>query len=218
VKHPFNLEKFFLFLSSQSIILSVKQQSQFDSYYHLIKRRAKIQNLVSKNDIWHLVERHFLTSAFLVTCLPYTLTGKVIDIGTGAGFPGIVLKIIRPEISLSLLDSSRKKVLFLEEVCEQLNLNCPIINHRCEEFFPPASERYTIVISRAVAGLKMLWEWCEHMIVPHGHLYAFKGGEYKRELAELNPFNLKSQVIIPNKEWVEASEYLKQKFIIKLEK
>ena len=137
---------------------------------------------------------------------------------TGAGFPGIVLKIIRPEISLSLLDSSRKKVLFLEEACEQLDLDCPIINQRCEEFIPSPSERFTIVISRAVAGLKTLWEWCEHLIMPHGYLYAFKGGEYKRELAELNPYNLNSEIIIPEKEWSEVSEYLKQKFIIKLEK
>jgi 16S rRNA (guanine527-N7)-methyltransferase len=218
VKHPFDLERFFLFLSSQSIEISDKQKDQFYKFYQLIKMRGKIQNLVSKNDIWHVVERHFLTSALLVTCLPHNIKGKMIDVGTGAGFPGIVLKIIRPEISLSLLDSSRKKVLFLEETCEQLDLNCPIINQRCEEYVPPTSERFTIVISRAVTRLKVLWEWCEHLIISHGHLYVFKGGEYKKELGEMNPYNLKSEIIIPDKNWLESSEYLKQKFIIKLEK
>jgi 16S rRNA (guanine527-N7)-methyltransferase len=218
VKHPFSLEKFFLFLSSQSINISDKQKDQFAKFYQLIKTRAKTQNLISKNDVWHLVERHFLTSALLVACLPDKIKGKMIDVGTGAGFPGIILKIIKPEISLSLLDSSRKKVLFLEEACEQLGLNCPIINQRCEEYFPPTSERYAIVISRAVARLNMLWEWCEHLMAAHGNLYAFKGGEVKKELGELDPYNLKSEIIVPDKNWTEASEYLKQKFIIKLEK
>jgi 16S rRNA (guanine527-N7)-methyltransferase len=217
VKHPFSLQRFFLFLSSQSIDISDKQKDQFNKFHQLIKTRAKIQNLVSKNDLWYLVERHFLTSALLVTCLPGKIKGKMIDIGTGAGFPGIILKILKPEISLSLLDSSRKKVLFLEEACEQLGLNCPIINQRCEEYFPPTSERYTVVISRAVARLNILWKWCEHLMVSHGNLYAFKGGEYKKELAELHPYTLKSEIIVPDKKWLEISEYLKQKFIIKLE-
>jgi 16S rRNA (guanine527-N7)-methyltransferase len=218
VKHPFDLEMLFSFLRSQSIDLSGHQKDQFKNYQKLIKMWSEKQNLISKNDISHLVERHFLPSAFFSRCLPNILKGKIIDVGTGAGFPGVIMKIIQPEISLTLLDSSRKKVLFLEEVCDQLNLDCPVVNLRCEEFRPPLSDCYHNIISRAVARLKLLWEWSGHLIVPGGHLYTFKGGDYQEEIEELVDDDLNHEVIVPDKDWLEASGYLNQKCIVKLEK
>jgi len=218
VKHPFSLEKLFSFFESQSIILSVQQQDQFKEYLSLIKSWSGKQNLVSRNDVFHLVERHFLPSAYLSLCLPEKIEGKIIDIGTGAGFPGVILKILRPEISLSLLDSSHKKVLFLGEVCDQLDLGCPIICQRCEEFAHQASDRYDILVSRAVARLNLLWKWSGHLICEGGHLYAFKGGDYQQELDDLAEYNLRSMVFMPDEEWLKASDYLQNKYIVKLEK
>jgi 16S rRNA (guanine527-N7)-methyltransferase len=218
VKHPFDLETLFSFLRSQSIDLSDYQKDQFHNYQQLIKMWSEKQNLVSKNDISHLAERHFLPSAFFTHCLPNRIKGKIIDVGAGAGFPGIVMKIIRPELSLTLLDSSHKKVLFLEEVCDQLDLNCPVVNQRCEEFKPQPSDCYHVIVARAVARIKLLWDWSGHLIEPGGHLYTFKGGDYQEEIEELSDNNLKSEVIVPNEDWLKISGYFNQKCIVKLEK
>jgi 16S rRNA (guanine527-N7)-methyltransferase len=217
VKHPFSLEKLFSFLDSQSIVLSDQQLDQFRKYLVLLKTWSRKQNLVSKKDIFHLVERHFLPSTFLSFCLPDIIDGKLIDIGTGAGFPGIVLKILRPDISLTLLDSSHNKVLFLEEVCEQLALDCPIICQRCEEYNPQTSEGYHLAVSRAVARLDLLWKWSRHLIEDGGCLYAIKGGDYQQEIDELSVNNFKVKVITPDGEWLKASNYLNYKNILKLE-
>jgi 16S rRNA (guanine527-N7)-methyltransferase len=194
------------------------QKDQFREYQKRIIYESEKQNLVSRNDITHLIERHFLPSAFLAKCLPEISVGKIIDIGTGAGFPGIILKIIRPQISLTLLDSSYKKVLFLEEVCDDLCLDCLVINQRCEDYNPESFEGFHIGVSRAVARLKLLWDWCNHLILPAGHLFAFKGGDYHQEIDDLSQYSLKSEIITPGEEWLEASEYLNHKYIIKLEK
>ena len=217
MKHPFSLENLFSFLNSQSIVLSDHQQNQFQVYRELLKLWSGKQNLVSKMDVLHLVERHFLPSAHLSLSLPIQINGKLIDVGTGAGFPGIVLKILRPELSLTLLDSSHKKVLFLEEVCEQLALDCPIICQRAEEYKPQASEKYLIVISRAVAKLDLLRRLSWHLIKPGGHIYALKGGDYQHEIDELDKNNLKVEVIVPDREWLRISNYLNHKYIIILE-
>ena len=217
MKHQFDLENLFSFLNSQSIVLSNRQKQQFETYQKLLKIWSRKQNLVSSNDLSHLVERHFLSSALFLNYLPGTISGKIIDIGTGAGFPGVILKILQPRMSLTLLDSSHKKVLFLEEVCEQLNLDCPIINKRSEEYMPQSSEKYQFVISRAVARLKQMWELSGHLIDTGGNLYTIKGGNIHREIEELNNGNLTVNVIIPDTDWLNVSNYLKDKYIVILE-
>jgi len=217
VEHLFDLKVLFSFLRSQSINLSDYQKDQFRVYRDLLKVWSLKQNLVSKNDISHLVERHFLPSALFAHYLPASINGKIIDVGSGAGLPGVIVKIIRPEISITLLDSSHKKVLFLEEVCEQLALECPIICQRSEEYRPHASEKFYIVISRAVASLDLLWRWSGHLIESGGYLYALKGGDYQCEIDDLSQDSLTVEVIVPNGEWLRISNYLNHKYIIKLE-
>jgi 16S rRNA (guanine527-N7)-methyltransferase len=118
---------------------------------------------------------------------------------------------------MTLLDSSHKKVLFLEEVCDHLSLDCPVVNQRCEEFRPLASDRYDIVVSRAVARLKRLWGLSSHLLLPGGLLYTVKGENYQEEIDELSAVNLKSDIIAPDENWHRASDYLNQKYIVKLE-
>lgn len=217
MKHPFNLENLFSFLSSQSIVLSNHQKQQFETYQKLLKIWSHKQNLVSSNDLSHLIERHFLSSALFLHYLPGTISGRIIDIGTGAGFPGVILKILRPRLSMTLLDSSHKKVLFLEEVCEQLDLDCPIIHKRSEGYIPQSFEKYQIVISRAVAKLELMWQLSSHLIDSEGYLYTIKGGNIHREIEELGNENLTVNVIIPDLEWLSVSNYLKDKYIVILE-
>ena len=218
MKHPFSLEKYFSFLNTQSIILSDHQKDQFKAYQKLLKAWSGKQNLVSRADVFHLVERHFLPSALLSFSLPDIIKGKLIDIGTGAGFPGVILKILRPELSLTLLDSSRKKVLFLEEVREQLKLEFPILCQRAEEYRPKDEEKYYIVISRAVGSLDLLWRLSLHLIKFGGSLYALKGGDFQSEIDEIRSRLLKIDIISPDEAWLKVSNYLDHKYIIKLEK
>jgi len=216
VKHPFSLKKLFLFLNSQSIVLSDQQQDQFKTYEELLGIWSKKHNLVSKKDISHLIEHHFLPSALFSFYLPEAINGKIIDIGSGAGFPGVILKILRPKISITLLDSSHKKVLFLEEVCEQLGLDCRVVCQRSEEYNLKSSDKYLIIVSRAVAKLKILWKMSGHLIKPGGFLYALKGGNYQQEIEELNQRNVK--VNTPGAEWLKTSTYLNNKYMIIVEK
>lgn len=218
MKHLFDLNDFFSFLSTQSLILSARQEEQFKKYQALLISWSRKQNLVSANDLNHLVERHFLSSAYGSVCLPEQFSGKIIDIGSGAGFPGIVLKILRPEMSLTLLDSSRKKVLFLEEVCDLLSLDCQVICQRCEAYELKQSDSFEIIVSRAVARLKVLWGWAGHLLQKGGQLYAFKGGDYREELDDLAGLNLRAEVLVPGPDWLNITDYLHEKYIIKLEK
>jgi 16S rRNA (guanine527-N7)-methyltransferase len=218
VKRQFNLEKLFLFLDSQSIVLSNHQQDQFNRYEELLKVWSKKQNLVSKRDISHLIEHHFLPSALFSYYLPETFTGKLLDIGSGAGFPGVILKILRPKVSLTLLDSSYKKVLFLEEVCERLALDCQIICQRSEKHDLQTSEKYPILVSRGVARLEILWNISGHLIKPGGFLYALKGGNFQQEIDELSDKTIKVKVIAPEAEWLKTTNYLDNKYMIILEK
>ena len=218
MEHLFNLEKLNSFLLSQSINLSGYQLDQLRKYQELLKAWSVKQNLVSKNDLSHVVERHFLPSTYLSHCLPDLIDGKLLDVGSGAGFPGVILKILRPELSLTLLDSSQKKILFLEEVCEQLSLDCPTICQRSEEFIPSERDKYLIVISRAVAGLDFLWKISGHLVQTGGCLYAMKGGDYQHEIAELCIENLNIDIITPGEDWLGISNYLNHKCIVKLER
>lgn len=218
MKHPVRFEEFFDFLIVNQISVSDKQKEDFRDYRGLIKNWSKRQNLVSKSDVPHLIERHFLPSAFVASILPDTIDGKAIDVGTGAGFPGIILKIIRPELSLVLLDSSRKKVIFLQEVCERLKYDCQIICQRSEIYQVDASGKYRVIVSRAVSSLGKLWQWTSGMLEKGGSLYALKGGNCKAEIAEVKDKNVNVRVVSPGKNWIDFSPFLVDKCVVILEK
>ena len=159
------------------IKLTEEQLAQFDLYYQeLIDWNKKI-NLTAITDPEGVAVKHFTDSLSILNYIEFPQNAKVIDIGTGAGFPGIVLKIVRPDIELTLLDSLKKRFLFLEDVLNKLNLTAEFIQGRAEEFGQDIDyrESYDLAVSRAVAQLNTLSEYCLPFVRLSGRFIAFKG-------------------------------------------
>ena len=152
-------------------------------YGELLLETNKVMNLTAITEPRDVAALHFLDSAALLTLEDFH--GKsVVDVGTGAGFPGLPLRILEPTIRLTLLDSLGKRVQFLESVCRELGLtdeSC--IHSRAEEFAGAHRESYDLAVSRAVAALPVLCELCLPLVRPGGKFLAMKSVESDQELA-----------------------------------
>lgn len=145
-------------------------------YAELLKEWNERINLTAICDDFGIASKHFLDS---LTALGTNLVGeRVIDIGCGAGFPGLVLKIARPEIKLTLLDSLNKRVKFLRTVCDELGIcDVELLHARAEEYAgkPEYRAQFDTVVSRAVANMRTLCEWCIPYVKIGGSFLALKG-------------------------------------------
>ena len=152
-------------------------------YAQLLTEKNKVMNLTAITEPADIATLHFLDSAALLTMVDFT--GKTVaDIGTGAGFPGMPLRIVEPSIRLTLLDSLNKRIDFLQEVCEDLGLSdVACIHGRAEEFAAGHREEFDIVTSRAVAALPMLAELCLPLVKVGGAFLAMKSVDSDEELA-----------------------------------
>ncbi len=218
MKHRKDLEGLFRFLPSVGVVPDEIQREQFRLYLELLEKWSAKQNLVSKNDVHRLVERHFVPSLYLNTCLPKRIDGAIMDLGSGAGFPGVLIKIIRPDAQVTLLDSSKKKILFLQEVCEQLALDAVVVCGRCEDYWKEWRERYQIIVARAVARLRVLLEMASPLLVDGGRLCTIKGLDYEREINEVGDYPLRYKVYKPDVCWLGYVNYLNDKYVIDVEK
>lgn len=151
-------------------------------YWELLAEKNKVMNLTAITDPDEAARLHFLDSAALLALAD--LRGKtVVDVGTGAGFPGLPLKILEPSIRLTLLDAQRKRVDFLREVCEDLGLeDVECVHGRAEEFAQQRRESFDFAVSRAVAALPVLTELCLPLVKPGGQFLAMKSVDSNEEL------------------------------------
>ena len=151
-------------------------------YWELLAEKNKVMNLTAITDPDEAARLHFLDSAALLALAD--LRGKtVVDVGTGAGFPGLPLKILEPSIRLTLLDAQRKRVDFLREVCEDLGLeDVECVHGRAEEFAQERRESFDFAVSRAVAALPVLAELCLPLVKPGGQFLAMKSVDSNEEL------------------------------------
>lgn len=218
MKHYKRLNELFRFLVQQGIDVGDLQREKLCLYLDILEKGSVKQNLVSKNDIPHLSTRHFLPSIFLGTCLPPLNSQFLLDLGSGAGFPGVLIKILFPEIFVYLLDSSRKKTLFLQEVNETLHLGAEVVCDRCENYAKKVSGRYQAVVARAVARLHVLVDLSAPLLAPGGKLFAIKGMDFKEELDEIEGLGWRHRMHRPNKNWWEFESYLADKCVIELER
>ena len=158
---------------------------QFEKYQSLLLEWNEKINLTAITEEEEILDKHFIDS---LTCAAYIKdTDKVIDIGSGAGFPGIPIKIVRPNAKITLLDSLNKRIVYLNDVIEKLGLlNIEAIHGRAEEFGRNVAyrETYDVVTARAVANLKVLSEYCLPFIKVGGRFVCMKGSEYQAELDE----------------------------------
>lgn len=173
------------------IEISTKQETQFQKYYDLLIEYNKVMNLTAITEYEDVVEKHFVDSLAIVKAFSksYILEeiGKVIDIGTGAGFPGIPLKIVFPNLKITLLDSLNKRIKFLNTVIDELQLeNIETIHGRAEDFAKQVKyrEQYDICVSRAVANLSTLSEYCIPYVKTGGYFLPYKSGDIEQELKE----------------------------------
>ncbi|MBU3101451.1 MULTISPECIES: 16S rRNA (guanine(527)-N(7))-methyltransferase RsmG [Clostridium] len=162
-----------------------KKYDQFMLYKDLIKEWNEKINLTAIKEDEAIVQKHFIDSMKVFKFDQLKNAKNVIDIGTGGGFPGIPMKIIKPEVNIVLLDSLNKRIIFLNEVINRLNLkNIKAIHGRAEDFAKEKQyrEKFDVAVSRAVANLTVLSEYCIPYVKVGGYFVAMKGPAVEEEI------------------------------------
>lgn len=165
--------------------LNDTQIGQFLKYYEILVEWNSFMNLTGITEYEEVIQKHFVDSLALCKAINVNEAESLIDIGTGAGFPGIPLKIAYPHLQVTLLDSLQKRIKFLNEVLSQLGLNgVETIHGRAEDFAKPSMKResYDLCVSRAVANLASLSEYCLPYVKVGGYFIPYKSGKIEEEM------------------------------------
>lgn len=182
-----NVESFVESLASQHIKINDSQLKQFELYAQSLIEWNKKMNLTAITEHKEIYLKHFYDSLSACFYFDFRTNLSVIDIGAGAGFPGLPIKICFPQLNLTLVDALKKRTVFLEHVVEKLRLKDVHIYHdRAENFAHKADHResYDVVLSRAVARLNVLAEYCLPVLKPQGRFIALKGLKGQEEMQE----------------------------------
>ena len=164
---------------------SEKQCEQFHIFYELLVEWNKVMNLTGITDYEDVIVKHYVDSLAVNCVYHFQKSDKVVDIGTGAGFPGLPLKIMYPDTQFTLIDSLNKRIRFLDEVIEKCGLQKVTTLHgRAEDYAGQKEhrEQYDVCVSRAVANLSTLAEYCLPYVKTGGRFIAYKGGNISEEL------------------------------------
>lgn len=161
-----------------------KEKQKFEIYFNELINYNQYVNLTSITEHDEVFIKHFLDSCLAKDFIP--INSKVVDIGTGAGFPGVPLKIVREDLDVYLVDSLNKRIQFLEQLKPKLNIQYKTFHLRAEEFCNVNRENFDVCVSRAVAKLNTLCEYCLPLLKVGGLFIAYKGNNVKEEVEQCN--------------------------------
>lgn len=179
----YNLEGFERGLAELGIALSEEQKTQFLQYYALLVEWNSFMNLTAITEFDQVITKHFLDSLSLVKVCDVAQAGRILDVGTGAGFPGMPLAILCPQTEFVLLDALRKRIDFLNEVIADLGLtNVTAVHARAEDYARDNRDTFDLAVSRAVADLRVLSELALPMIKVGGAFLAMKAEDCTEEV------------------------------------
>lgn len=182
-------EEFYEEIKKIGINITKEQKKQLEYFYNILIEENKKINLTRITDEKEVYLKHFYDSLTIVKEVDFMKIKSLCDVGTGAGFPGIVLKIIYPNLKIVLIDSLQKRVNYLNETIKKLNLKDIIAIHtRAEDY----NEKFDIVTSRAVARLDKLINWCIHLVNNEGYLIAMKAN-IDNELVNIDKILIKNK-------------------------
>lgn len=173
-------------LSGWKISFSDLQREQLTAYYEMLAEKNKVMNLTAITKFEDVIDKHFLDSLSVARFVNLSENLSVLDLGTGAGFPGLPLKIMFPNLSFTLVDSLNKRILFLDEVIKELGLTgIKTIHGRAEDLArePVYREKFDLCVSRAVANLASLSEYCLPFVKPGGMFISYKSSGIEEELS-----------------------------------
>lgn len=173
---------------SLGLVLDEEKISKFELLAKLLVEQNKTMNLTAITDPDGIAVKHFADSISILSAIEINGGESVLDVGTGAGFPGIPLLIMKPNINLTMIDSTAKKLKYVADTVEKLELNASILHTRAEEAGQKSEyrEKFDIVCSRAVASLNVLCEYCLPFVKQGGVFVAMKGAKASEEITAAN--------------------------------
>ncbi|NBJ90665.1 16S rRNA (guanine(527)-N(7))-methyltransferase RsmG [Acutalibacter sp. 1XD8-36] len=179
-------QKLILESKNLGIKVTAEQAAKFQKYMKLLVEWNEKLNLTAITEPEEILEKHFLDSLTTLLACKFKDGAKVLDVGTGSGFPGVPIKIMRPDLQVTLLDGSNKRLNFLGELCSELGVECRRVHKRAEEagLDKAMRENFDIVTARAVAQLRILCEYCLPLVKMKGYFIAMKGPGANKELFE----------------------------------
>ncbi len=185
-----NKSEFIEELKKLNINITDHMLDELEIYKNFLQEYNKHTNLTAITNDEDIYLKHFYDSLTIVKAIDLNRVESLLDIGTGAGFPGMVIKILYPNIKLTLLDANNKKIKFLEELSTKLNIDVELIHSRVEEYAKNNLNKFDIVTSRAVANLRILTELSLPLVKVNGYIIALKGNIASELIDAKNTINI----------------------------
>lgn len=202
-------------LKEINISLSSKQLEQFAIYYEFLVEYNKMVNLTAITDEEEVYIKHFYDSILLSKTIDLSKVKTLCDVGSGAGFPSIPLKILYPSLNITIVDSLDKRIKFLTLLADKLGLeNVNLVHDRAEEYVKEHREYFDVVTARAVARFNILNELCLPLTKVGGHFVSMKGKNALEEISEGNSLKILNGRIVKQEEYFLPKEESKRVLIV----
>lgn len=202
-------------LSKIDITLSNRQLEQFDIYFKFLVEYNEVVNLTAITDEEEVYIKHFYDSILLSKVIDLNSIKSLCDVGAGAGFPSIPLKILYPELNVTIVDGLDKRIKFLTLLCQKLDIKgVNLVHGRAEDYAKTHRESFDIVTARAVARFNILNELCIPLVKVGGHFISLKGKNAQEEIEEGNSLQLLNGKIIKQEEYYLPKEESKRVLIL----